>query len=795
MGTTALDITAKMGNTAALEDKQAQEVSTDNPSQADSEQAQQDAQLTDDEKNALIDIRKQYKEAFRPKRNIFVRRALRAFEVLKNNPYILYNETTADYDSMAMILSGTAGKEDIDLYQYQDNIYQMLCLAFIASLSNDNPKINYMPVDAQNEEDRIIAKKATIIHSYNERQNGIEGLNQLELMYLWLTGSYFTYTRHVIDQNRAGLNRQPIIEMQDQQVLPDRFICPQCGSVVPEDQLHPFGTPTCPDCGAKLSQSDWRQGESMPLPVKVGEEEIPNGMTAFNVYSGLNVDADPDAQELYDSPMLDLEVELQTATVRSQFPALYQQLQEGNGGDPNDDFSKRARETVTSPAGVRVLGKNRGTYSRCWIQPEGFSILDDENMANRLKQKFPQGVKLVTWCGDLFLQAVPERMMSHWSWCPTLKGLGLYPFGAGDAALDIQARINDCANVVHAYIDRLAFGTILADADIIDIDAFDQKSLIPGNLTGVTRKDADGIAQRIPLEDLMYQPQFHIDSNIFQYEPNMIQLAQVISGVQPQIFGGSDPNVQTAKGQNQALQTATGRLLLFLKRIREERAVRAKNSVQCSVDNMDDEMRLVMNGEVEGDYRTETMLRNELTGDFLAYPDDEEGFPSTYEEIQNRLVQLLTEGAKSPFLNALLSDPDIQRVVARYMLPQEIELPGDAAQARIKILLQQLSQQKPSAQPGPVGPNGQPTTIVLPSIMPNPAFDDLQQAVILSKKWCNQNWQLPESGPQGQAGFNNVLAFLKVVSQMSMKQQIQMQLAAQAAAGPEQGKPAPQPGQ
>jgi hypothetical protein len=780
VASTAVVPTAKLGSSAQLEDQRTSSIepSQDNPQEGTGEEAAAAAELTKEQEQALLEVRRMYKDNWAPKRNVFLRRALRAFEVLKNNPYILYNETTVDYDSLAMILQGQAGKEDIDLYQYQDNIYQMLALSFIAALSVDNATTRYQPVDAQNEEDIVIAKKASTIHDHNERRNGKEALQQLELLYIWCAGSYFTYVRQIIDRNRAGVSKQPIMEMQEQMVAPNRYICPNCGAVIPETQLNPFGTPTCPNCRGPLGDADWFESQSIPMPTKVGEVETPNGMTAFNVYSGLNVDADPDAQELYESPLIDLEVEVPLASVRAQFPAMYNVLQPSTTGDgtADGDYGKKARKQITSPAGIgpSLVGKDNGTYSRCWMQPDAFYILDDKVMADSLKEKFPNGVRLVSYVGEIFLQAVPERMMDHWSWCPTIKGLGLYPFGAGDAALDIQARINDAANTIHAYLDRLAFGTILADQDYIDVAALDQKALIPGNFTGVSRTDEDtGVSK--PLSDLLFQPEFHIDSKIYEYEPNLIQLAQVISGVQPQVFGGSDPNVQTASGQKQALNTATGRLMLYLKRIREERAARAKNSVQCTVDNMDDEMKMVMDGETDGDYRTETLLKNELTGDFLAYPEDEEGFPSTYQEIQARITELLTQGAKSPFLAAILSDPDTQRVVARYILPDEIKLPGDAERARVKIILHQLSQSKPRMVPGPTG-----HPMVLPSIMPNPDFDDMQMAVMLTKNWLQQNWQMQEKKPKA---FANVLAFLRICAQMNAQNQIKMQLMAQAAAG------------
>ncbi len=731
-------------------------------------------------RDALKKVRRIFKEQYAPKRRLYVRRALRAFEVLKNNPYILYNDNSADFDTLSSILAGSSTtNSDAEMYQYNDNVYQMLGLAFVAALSPDVPKTRFQPTDAEDEEDIMVAQKASTIQADNERRNGIKALQKLELLYLWCTGSYFGYTRNIVDKNRAGVTRMPINEMVDTMVIPNRYVCKNCSGVLPEDQTSPFSLrQRCPDCKQMFEEDDYFEGYSMPVPTKVGEVEMPNSMTAMDIYCGLNVDADPDAQELYQSALLDLEGEMNVAAVRTAYPDIYTDIQQNDVGDDatSEDTAKRARQLVTSPAGSNSVttGANQGTYSRCWIQPWAFAVLEDKAMAQRLTGLFPEGVKLVTY-GDLFLQAVPERMMEHWTWCPTIKGLGLYPFGVGDAALDIQVRINDCANTVHAYMDRIAFGTIFFDADIIDWNKVVSKPLNPGNGTPVYRKQDEGPDKS--LEDLVYQPQFHIDSKIFEYGPQLIQLAQVIAGVQPQTFGGSDPNVQTMGGQEQALRTALGRMKLFWDQIREEHAARAECSVRCTINNMDDRLKVTIGGDLDGDYEQVVLLKNELTGDFLAYAESDEGFPSSYQEIQQRIMELMGHVAKNPFLGAILSDPDTQKVVARYLLPDGIKLPGDRERARLKILIKMLSKEEPTTAPGP---DGQPQNI--PSRPLNEKYDDPSMAVLIAKNWLQENWQREDT-----PGFANVLALLTQAKFLEQKQQatqaVMMQAAAQGGGG------------
>lgn len=763
----------------------------DHPQKGDADQQADAIGIDIKVRDALKQVRQIFKEQYAPKRRLYVRRALRAFEVLKNNPYILFNDNSADFDTLSAIMTGATTQNDVNMYAYNDNVYQMLGLAFIAALSPDVPKCRFQPVDAEDEEDILVAQKASTIQADNERRNGIKALQKLELLYLWCTGSYFGYTRNIVDKNRAGVTRQPVTEMVNTMVVPNRYVCQNCSGVLPEDQTSPFAVrQTCPDCKQPFSEEDYYEGYSMPVPQKTGEVETPNSMTAMDIYNGLNIDADPDAQELYLSAILDLEGEMNVAAVRAAYPGMYVQIQQNDTGDDStsEDTAKRARQMVTSPAGQNTVtsGANQGTYSRCWIQPWAFAVLEDQEMAQTLTTKFPDGVKLVTY-GDTFLQAVPERMMEHWTWCPTIKGLGLYPFGVGDAALDIQVRINDCANTVHAYMDRLAFGTIFFDADVIDWNKITSKPLNPGNGTPVNRQTDEGTDKS--LQDLVYQPEFHIDSKIFEYGPQLVQLAQVIAGVQPQSFGGSDPNVKTMGGQEQALKTALGRMKLFWDQIREEHASRAECSVRCTINNMDDRLKVTVGSDVDSDYEQVTLLKNELTGDFLAYAESDEGFPSSYQEIQGRIMELMGMVAKNPFLGSVLADPDTQKVVARYLLPDGIKLPGDRERSRLKIMVKQLA--KGQAVQGPPGPDGKP--VLTPSIPLNDKFDEPDMALTIFKGWLQENWQQEETNPNG---FANVLAALTQASFLNAKAaatQAVMQQHVEAGAPPPGGGPAPAP--
>jgi predicted RNA-binding Zn-ribbon protein involved in translation (DUF1610 family) len=787
-------IQQKLSTETGAPQGQSSDPTEDDPQELTGEQVAAKLKLDQECQASLIELRRTFKMRYQPKRMRFVSEVMRAFEALRGNTYALLNDQAAALDTINQLMQGFLGQGyDPQLYAHNDNIYQAFCMIFIAALMVDLGKVRYQPADAQDDADLEIAKKASTIQAYNERKNDIASLQQLELLYLWLAGSYFTYVRYVVDKRKAGSSTQDIVKVVPKKIMPDGFICPKCGTETPDSKTQLFSnTDQCPKCGTGLSQKDWFEGPTLPVPSVVGQEEVANGMTAFDVVCGLMIDANPDAMKLEDTEILDYTVDTAVSKVRSAYPAMYAQITSAMGNDASSDgdMAQIARSGMTTPGSNNKPITTMGlvSYSRCWITAEAFNELENEEIAKELKKRFPDGCKLVM-CGDeTFLDAKNEALLDHWTWCGTIKGCGLYPFAAGKVVMDIQERVTGAVNKIDAYMDRVAFGTMLFDADYIDGNAMANKVLTPGNLTGVSRTDEES-GQRVPLGDLFHQMTFQIDSEIYKYPDALTTRAQFLAGVMPQVFGGSDAHVETAAGQEQALNTALGRLKQYINQMRSEKAIRARISVNCSIENMDEEIKIVEENETGDSWNTIKMLKAELTGDFFTFPETDEGFPATFTEIQQRMMTLLADNQKLPFVSALLSDPDVGAVVAHYLLPDQIELPDEAQRAKLKTILHELLQDPngPSVLPNPANPQGPPITV--PSIMPEPNVDDPGLCVVLAKKCLFKNWQQKETNPKGYA---NVLAFLTVSSQMQKEAAAQQAITMQQQAQQQGGKgPAP----
>lgn len=754
------------------------------PQTMTSEQVQARAGLDPDLTAALLELRRTFKARYLPKRSRFISEAMRAFEALRGNTYALLNDQSAALDTINQLMQGFLGQgDDPQLYAHNDNIYQAFGLIFIAALMVDLGKVRYQPADAQEDDDLFIAKKGSTIQAFNERKNNIAALMQLKLLFLWLTGSFFRYTRYVVSERDAGTSRVPQIQMKPTKVAPDGYVCPSCGSFVPESKAMTFSSSArCPKCGAGLGQKDYFEGPMMELPVKVGEIEAANGMTKIDIVNGLCVDANPDAMELKETEILDYQIETSVGRIRVAYPTEYGRIQPNAGTDAasDGDAGRMARAGMTTPGSNNkaITAQGIGTFTRCWFQPEAFGELEDETRAKKLLALFPKGCKMVLWGEDVVLDVQHEALLDHWTWCGTVRGAGLYPFAVGKVVLDIQERTTGAVNKIDAYMDRVAFGTMLFDANYIDGDAMQNKVLSPGNLTGVSRIDEE-TGQRVPLSDLFMQMKFQIDPAIYNYVDNLTARAQFLCGVLPTVVGASDPHNETARGKAQDLKTAMGRLMLYINQMRWEDADAARLSVQCSIDNMDEEIKIVEPGAAQNSWQTVKLLKAELTGDFFTYPETDEGYPATFEEIQDRIMQLLADNPQNPFINNLLGDPDVAAVVGHYLLPPGIELTGEPDRAKAKSVIEALWSDKngPVMAPNPVNPQMPP--VVLPSIMPEIGVDDPSTWSLMAKKSLQQRW---EEKYTNQAGYANVLALLKICSQMQKEQQAEQVLSLQSAA-------------
>ena len=754
------------------------------PMQGTADEPQNSAQLSEDDQQRLIALVRSYKDQWSQDRIVLVQRCLENLEFFKGNQFISFSPgETEFFNAFDWMNQGDHADDadDKDLYQYCNNFYQMLATGFVAALAPQVPKSKWMPEDAEQLSDVTTAKAAQTLIGIIEGQNHEHSLLKQQLLYLYTTGAVFRHTRYVVDGERAGTSRQPVFHEAETQLAPDRYHCFHCGTTSPADAMGSAGG-LCMQCGRPMGQDGFFPAEYGPVIQQVGEEEVPNGMVAQNLYSPLEVDCDPAAQTLRHSPILNLEVEVHVGALRGAYPDMYAEIAASASSElsSNGSIDRIARQQVYAQtgAGSSILTDQRPTLSRTWIQPWAFDLEDDRAFGERMRAAYPTGLLLVS-TGATFLSAREASLTREWSWAGTHEGFGLYPPSIGDIVVPFQKRYNDMANILHEFMDRCSSGVTLANADLIDTKSLQGKPMLPGvlNLVKLKRTGAPGTAH---LADALYQFQFQMHDEAFRYLEKLAYNAQMFAGIPPQVYGGTgDPSIETFGGQQQQLNTALGKLNIYWENLKEEHAKADELAVNCAKNNLTADMRQVVL-ERGSEFRNDYIRLDDLQGSVRAYADTDQGLPVTASELRQRWMDLMQAAASNPLAQAIFDDPTNQEQAAIALGVPNMVVPGSAMRSKVLQIIDKLLQSEAVPMIDPR--TGQPTGQVRPTILPDQSIDDFTVLKQVVRQYCQENSDLPDINP---VGWQNLLAYFTAAVVMETQQMaaVAQQKAVVAAAG------------
>jgi ribosomal protein L37AE/L43A len=270
------------------------------PMQGTADEPQNSAQLTEEDQQRLIALVRRYKDQWSQDRVVLMQRCLQNLEFFKGNQFISFGPGQSEFfNAVDWMNQGDHAQDadDKDLYQYCNNFYQMLATGFVAALAPQVPKSKWMPEDAEQLTDVTTARAAQTLIDIIERQNSEQSLLKQQLLYLYTTGAVFRHTRYVVDGERAGTTREPVFDETETELAPDRYHCFHCGATSATDAMG-MGVHRCPQCQQPMAEDSFFPAEYGPVVRQVGEEVVPNGMVAQNLYSPLEVDCDPAANNL-----------------------------------------------------------------------------------------------------------------------------------------------------------------------------------------------------------------------------------------------------------------------------------------------------------------------------------------------------------------------------------------------------------------------------------------------------------------------------------------------------------------
>ncbi len=568
--------------------------------------------------------------------------------------------------------------ETTDLERYIHPITLMLGQTFIGNMSREVPLTVVKPQDARVLADLTTAEAASDAIGIIERRNRIRQMVRGEFEFLYLYGTYFKYTRGVLDGRWSGYDTQPIIgEIQVPQ--PAMMRCMNCGRATPIEEMAQPGQgelPKCPNCGTGMGEESYVEGGAPKTALGVvGVKKIPRAMVKQTIHSPLEIDADPQAKELDGTAILAFDMEIDIGEARMMFPEAWDRIREGAASSTtaNADYERLRRNESYSfgTAYTTDTEQQRPTYSQVWIQPMAYSRTGDKEYAARMTKAAPDGLKL-TMLGPEVVGCKPAVLTKEWTLCRLHENFGLYSQSIAENVTSFNERFNSAMQLYDDYMMRAACGLNLVDASRLDTDKWKGNTLAPATVVPVPMKF--GAADRRPMSEAFMHFDIPINPGLALYPQMLWMFAQLLNGLPAQISGtGTNPDVETYGGQKlQATGAQTG-LAPFWENVKEEHSAAAQNAIECL------QMLLKCGAATEiwevvedmgSQFRNNYVNLEKMRGRVKVYPDEDQDLPQTPEQIRDSFQILMKElSAQNPAAAAVFDVPANQEVIGKVLYP------------------------------------------------------------------------------------------------------------------------------
>ena len=704
----------------------------------------------------------------------------------RGEQYWWYNNDTFMWMPPGQTPIGDANYEHPD-FQHVTNIFQPYALSLCSVISQNNVAARFWPEKASNPQDVQTAKQADKIvdkiHRDNDWQNKID-----ETTYYMCTDGFLgSYTRHVTDGERFGLDAKDVYTAEQVPVGNPQVACADCGysaEGTTETQ------PTCPDCGKPMA--DVPQ-ETATVPKYAGTVQIPKGQTVVTMVPALQLKrtcwADNQDEFLYLSWVTDIH----KCKVVEAYPDKADEINTSSGGDADSgtasSYERIARRVLYLGTGrhTGAVLKDVGTFRRAWIRPAAFYAImghtaNETTPCKRcqLLNLFPKGVKVVFF-DNVYCESSNESMDEYWETMHTMPGEGQLRETLVSAILPIQEQLNDCINLLFE-ICMYGVPEGFADMDALDFEARNAQGASAGNITPTKSLGSVSIRDKIMFTNAV-EP-----SQAMMAYINLLfsQIPQFITGAFPALFGGNTGSNDTAAGISIVRNQALGRIGRAWRRLQLFLANTDGKGVHCFAKHATEDTEIPKPND-SGEFESDFIAVEDLQGNVVAYPEVDSQYPTLESDVRQLLMTLFQSG--NPLFLQTAATPQNLAYIFRMMGISDMEVSGEDQRNKTNKDIQQLVQEQPQQvepkpQPQIPGqpPQPPPAPQLIPSVEPDPDVDDLAVAAQTAKTWLisDEGMQAQQQNP---AGYANVKAYLKACTQLGKMQQLQQAIASQALMG------------
>jgi len=653
------------------------------------------------------------------------------------------------YDVLAWARAqGQDSGEDTDLERWINPLTLMFCNVFTATMSRAVPKTVVRPRNSDPSlQDTVTAKAAVEALRILEQQNEMRKIIRSIFEMLFLFGSYFRYTRAVIDGNMFGYDEEPEFADLEIQTGP-HYICPQCGAESPATS--PEGM-TCPQCGAWMGQESYYaagEGNRMSMTM-AGVKKVPRAGVKWSLHSPLEIDVDPKAKgdkPLYMTPILAKDCEIDFGEACEMFPTFRDKIQPGAEAPTtaNASVEKLARTDMVSALGGMTADNElmNPTYSEVWVKPMAYYRKKDWGFAQRMKEKFPDGLK-ISMVGEVVVDIRAAVLVKEWSHSALYTNQGVFCNALANIAVSFNARFNRVMWILDDYCSRVPTGLNVADAGRIDTEKMSGKALPSGTIVPIPMR-VNGEPR--PLQEVFAHFDMPLNPAIWNYPQMLMTFAELIMGIPRQLSGqGTQDDVETLGGQQLQLARAATTLKPYWENVQDEHACASQNAIEClqalmksgAVTNI-----LQVIEERGGVFKNNDVDWSKMQGNVEVAIDEDQDLPVSPEELRTAIQTMFQELSKgNPAAAEWFAVPENQDLALSSQIPGSV-LPDEAQRLKTESDMQTIIERGMQPTLNPDGSQGM-TLPVMPDKMEN--FPIAKQVV---QRYMLEHFEIRTENPQ-----------------------------------------------
>lgn len=684
-------------------------------------------------------------------------------------------------------------------FQHVTNIFQAFSSLLMSVLSQHTVPAQFWPQSPSDEQDQQTAKQASKVIDYIHRNNNMDVKADDATYFMCTDGFMGNYIRYVSDGEQFGYDEMPVLDQKEVQISAGGLMCPSCGyfeesgAQAPVDSSNSAQPPTsdaqpssvedqalsCPQCGEAMEQLP---PMSATVPVPTGQtEQIPRGQEVMTVVPALELKRSMWANEQKDFLYLTWITDLHCASASALYPQLAVQFKSSGGGSSGpgtagDTYERLARRLLYVGSGRHAGAdiQDLGVFRRAWLRPRSFWKIDDDALRIEAMKLYPQGVKAVFF-NEIFCEAQPEGMDDCWETMQTMPGEGQFRETLTSSLIPIQDQLNDCSNL-EFEIGMHGVPEGFADGDVVDFEARDKQTALPGQMTEINLERNEFAQNKI-----IFSPAVEPSVALSKYRMELFTLIpQFLCGGSPALAGGDTGDNDTASGIAIQRNQALGRIGRAWRRLQTFWCNSDAKAVRCFAKNRKQDVELAVLGD-GGDFQTDLIQVDQLKGNLQAFPEVDQQYPVLQAELRGLLLSLMQ--GPSP-LAAVAMSPDNLGDTLRRLGLTELEEPGADQKRKTYLDIEQMlqPQPQPDGSMAPAKPVLNQQGVLLPTLQPDPVVDRLDVAKETARKWLLSEKGLAARKDQPGA-YANVRLYMQACDMMMKGQQMQQALAAAGASG------------